>query len=468
MDSETGPEVTEASPSGEPDAGGTPFAPVDPAPPFPSAPASQPDPGQTFQGQQYPGQPYPGQPYPGQPYPGQPYPAPPYPGQPYPAQSWPGYGQGPAGPYGYAPYGYGVPHAPAGTNGMAVAALVLGICGFFFITPIVGLVLGLVALSAVRRSGQKGKGLAISGIVLSSLWIALFAGLITVAAVTAPDPVHRDAAGNVVKKGSVPVFSLRPKDCFTVPAGMIGSTESHLKDFTVVPCSTPHDSETVGSFTATESSFPGIDALRAEGRSQCFTVLTAYLTDVGSLPNGSIVQFVYPNEQAWAASKHRVVCFIQFPAANVTKLLYHDAASYTPDQRRFLDAERPLINELAHLSATRQSEDLPALRERANAIATATRNDIAALTSASWPADVQPNVDVLVSERRAAGELWTKAASAPDVETFSEEAEQAVDAVDPADIGTVRSALALPVTSGVSSPSGSFDSSDPSGSSLAA
>lgn len=456
MESETGPEVTEPSRSTEPDAGGTPFAPVDPTPPFPSAPASQPDAGHPFQGQpypgqQYPGQQYPGQPYPGQPYPGQPYPGQPYPGQPYPAQPWPGYGQGPAGPYGYAPYGYGVPQAPAGTNGMAIAALVLGICGFFFITPIVGLVLGLIALSAVRRSGQKGKGLAISGIVLSSLWIALFAGLFTLAAVTAPEPAHRDAAGNVVKKGSVPVFSLRPKDCFTAPAGAIGSTQIHTKDFTVVPCSTPHDSEAVGSFTAAESSFPGVDALRAEGRTQCFKVLTGYLTDVGSLPHGSIVQFVYPNEQAWGASEHRVMCFIQFSAADMTRLLYHDSSSYTPDQRRFLDAGRPLLNALAQLSATRQSEDLPALRQRASEIAAATRSEISALTAAPWPDDVQPNVDVLVAERRTAAKLWTQAADAPDVDSFSDQAEQADDAVDPADIEAVRTALALPSASSGSS-----------------
>ena len=67
---------------------------------------------------------------------------------------------------------------------MAIAALVLGICGFFFITPIIGLVLGLVSLSTIKKSGQRGKGLAVSGVVLSSLWIALFAVLITVSSPT--------------------------------------------------------------------------------------------------------------------------------------------------------------------------------------------------------------------------------------------------------------------------------------------
>jgi hypothetical protein len=118
---------------------------------------------------------------------------------------------------------------------MAIAALVLGICGFFVVTPIVGLALGIVALTTVRKSGQRGKGLAISGIVLSSLWIVLFGTVIVVAAANVPSPVQRNAAGDVVKPGSVPIFGLHPQDCFTVPAGLIGSTDSHVRTLSVVP-----------------------------------------------------------------------------------------------------------------------------------------------------------------------------------------------------------------------------------------
>lgn len=78
----------------------------------------------------------------------------------------------PGGQYGY-PVGYGmVPKQ--GTNGMAIASLVLGICGLFCVTPLVGLPLGLAALSKIKQTGQSGRGLAIAGIVLSSVWIALF------------------------------------------------------------------------------------------------------------------------------------------------------------------------------------------------------------------------------------------------------------------------------------------------------
>jgi hypothetical protein len=94
-----------------------------------------------------------------------------YPGGQYGAYSPYGGGQYAAGPYGYGMPNYGT---PPGTNGMAIASLVLGICGFFCVTPFVGLGLGIAALSRTSKTGQAGRGLAIAGIILSSLWIALF------------------------------------------------------------------------------------------------------------------------------------------------------------------------------------------------------------------------------------------------------------------------------------------------------
>lgn len=146
----------------------------------PNEPISQP-------GQQPPvAPPYPGvQQYPtGPQYPGaQQYPAAPqYPGaQPYPyAPQYPNAAQHPNGAqypgpqfgqYGY-PYGYYAPQQP-GTNGMAIASLILGICGFLCVSPLVGLGLGIVALSRIKKTGQSGRGMAIAGIILSSVWIAL-------------------------------------------------------------------------------------------------------------------------------------------------------------------------------------------------------------------------------------------------------------------------------------------------------
>jgi hypothetical protein len=93
-----------------------------------------------------------------------------------------GYGPPPGGhdPYGGYGYGYGAP-PPRGNNGMAIAALVMGIAGLFVcgITSIVGAVLGHISLNQIKRSGEEGRGMAIAGLVLSYFGIACWLLVLT-------------------------------------------------------------------------------------------------------------------------------------------------------------------------------------------------------------------------------------------------------------------------------------------------
>jgi uncharacterized membrane protein len=67
------------------------------------------------------------------------------------------------------------PLPPAKISGLAIASLVLAVCGLFTcgLTAIVGLILGIIALCAIGKKAQqlKGKGLAIAGIVTSAVTI---------------------------------------------------------------------------------------------------------------------------------------------------------------------------------------------------------------------------------------------------------------------------------------------------------
>jgi hypothetical protein len=84
----------------------------------------------------------------------------------------PGYEQPPQQPYGYPqqqgyPQQYAAPMA-TGTNGLAIASL---ICAFFI--PIVGVILGHIALNQIKQTGQEGRGLAIAGLAIGYSLIAL-------------------------------------------------------------------------------------------------------------------------------------------------------------------------------------------------------------------------------------------------------------------------------------------------------
>lgn len=83
----------------------------------------------------------------------------------------PGYGQVPG--YGQPGWGQFGPVQPVGANGMAIASLICGICGFLCGTGILGVVFGFVGLSQMKRTGQRGRGMAIAGIICGAVWILL-------------------------------------------------------------------------------------------------------------------------------------------------------------------------------------------------------------------------------------------------------------------------------------------------------
>jgi hypothetical protein len=72
-------------------------------------------------------------------------------------------------------------------NSMAVAAMVLG-CGEFFtmgLTAIPAVICGHIARGQIKRTGEDGSGMAVTGLVLGYLAIGLFALLVTIAAIAA-------------------------------------------------------------------------------------------------------------------------------------------------------------------------------------------------------------------------------------------------------------------------------------------
>ncbi|MEF2976881.1 DUF4190 domain-containing protein [Subtercola sp. YIM 133946] len=78
-----------------------------------------------------------------------------------------------------APYGAASGPVAPRTNVLAIVSLVVSIVGF----TIIGIVLGFVALSQIKRTGESGRGLALAGIVIG--FIELIIGIILVIVVIA-------------------------------------------------------------------------------------------------------------------------------------------------------------------------------------------------------------------------------------------------------------------------------------------
>ena len=150
---------------------------VSPPPPVAAHPAAAPPP-------YAPGSPPAGYATPGYP-PASPGIAPP-PGQGYGAPVAPGAAPGPyaappgyASPAGYAPaYGY-AGYAPAPrTNGLAVTAMVSSLVGVALswtavlaLGVVVGVITGHIALRQIARTGERGRGMALAGVIIG--WISI-------------------------------------------------------------------------------------------------------------------------------------------------------------------------------------------------------------------------------------------------------------------------------------------------------
>lgn len=71
--------------------------------------------------------------------------------------------------------------APARTNGLAIASLACGLAQFAFgpLATIPAIVLGHMARSQIKRTGEQGAGLAVAGLVLG--WGAVILGIVLIA-----------------------------------------------------------------------------------------------------------------------------------------------------------------------------------------------------------------------------------------------------------------------------------------------
>ena len=228
-----------------------------------------------------PGPPHPYQPPPPPggyrpPYPG-PY-AGPYPPGPYP----PSYPPGP-----YPPPGYAQPPQAQTTSGFAIAALVFGAFGGILL----GVIFGVIALGKTKPGGQRGRGLAIGGLVLSGVWAL---GIAVAIAVVALSPTHTVSARDI-KVG----------DCFAeLPRG------NRISSVDTTSCDRPHAAEVAGIVTIPDGPFPGESGFGAYGK-DCKDSLASYSPTAVFEPDIDLA-IMPPTRESWHRGDRAMVCVATF------------------------------------------------------------------------------------------------------------------------------------------------------------
>lgn len=236
-----------------------------------------------------------------------------------PAPPTPGVGApGPVPPAGAAAYPGAAPipsqvNYADRTNVVAIFAIVLG-----FVVPIAGIIAGAVGLAQVKRTGEKGRGLAITGIVVgSALTVLSVVAVIAFFVFAVVGSAMDDAAGpggDVLDPNDgagSQVLSLQVGQCLDdVSSGLI--TDDNLVD-----CDLPHTYEVFGDIALPDGAFPGEDQIDTTAQQSCDAAFTSY---VGIPYDQSTLDYNYvgPSTDTWAVGDRQIACLLTDPAGQTT------------------------------------------------------------------------------------------------------------------------------------------------------
>ncbi|MFA1543269.1 DUF4190 domain-containing protein [Actinomadura monticuli] len=232
---------------------------------------------------------------------------------------------GPQGPYPPAPPpappgpGYGSPHGGGKTNGLAIAAFVTGLLGCF---GVVGIILGAISLGQIGRTGDRGRGFAVAGIILSCLWIA--AGItIGVIAANSDSSGGSGAAPSATrtKPKEVDAQKMKVGDCIndnTTASAPSTAEPVEVESVKIVPCTSPHDGEVMAVFRLSGLTMPPESQLRQRASDGC-KIRTRSRISRDPAANSLANSYYYPTDESWRSGDRSVTC-VAVAANEGTKL----------------------------------------------------------------------------------------------------------------------------------------------------
>ncbi|WP_067884582.1 septum formation family protein [Actinomadura chibensis] len=226
--------------------------------------------------------------------------------------------------------GWVAPHGPLPaaprrrTNPFAIVAL---LCGLF------GLVLfaigfAVAAFVQTGRRGERGRGLAVAGLVAAAAWVAVIAAVLVATSLLTAD---RDESGHVTGKDKLLPGMLHVGDCFTGLEGV-----SSRSPVTAMPCSRPHEGEAVAELRLPRDPWPG-DREVLERASDACHYKTAQLMK-SRYAEHLEAYAIPPNKPGWDAGDRRTLCILRY--IGPAKLTVPLAETLDPSKRLWRELRR--------------------------------------------------------------------------------------------------------------------------------
>ncbi|MFF3212010.1 DUF4190 domain-containing protein [Streptomyces sp. NPDC002886] len=342
-----------------------------------------------------------------------------------------------------APPPQGYAYGPPPLNGFALASLLVGLLCF----PPLGIVFGIVALVQIGKKGERGKVLAVLGLVVS----VLMSGVLVLGAERAADTFfararamgaaepYEDVEGRPADLGELAVGS-----CFNVPGGDLLDENPFVYR---IACSRVHDAEVTLARELGGTRFPGEEELKESSAEDCWRAQDAYAMDTWALPPYAEMFYFAPSRERWEGGDRLLVCVIGTAEQEQRGSLRKDAGVLAPDQVAFLRAMNAADLALGHAPDAEVDEALEEYRawarEMDGVLAAESRmldGATAARPQVAGPAGVQ-------RERvEAARQEWRRAAEAKTGDGFTKAWDRALAELPVAPEKALRGAYGLSTT----------------------
>ncbi|MEU7600003.1 DUF4190 domain-containing protein [Streptomyces sp. NPDC041003] len=245
-----------------------------------------------------------------------------------PGHSWPPPSPPPAwGP----PPGYGLQQPPP-LNGFALASFLSGLLCF---APL-GIAFGIAALVQISKNRERGKVLAIAGLVLS---VVMTGGLFFAAdRISSAVGDRFDGLSEYTEVEGVltDIDELRAGDCFNVEDGEL--LDEHPLMYKI-DCGEKHHGEvTAAKRLDGVVDTPDSDAARRASEDACWQAQDEYAMDTWALPEHAEMFYYAPSRQSWGQGDRLLLCVIGTTSTELRGSLRQDTAMLKPEQVAFLRA----------------------------------------------------------------------------------------------------------------------------------
>lgn len=334
-------------------------------------------------------------------------------------------------------WGSPVTPLPPALNGFAVASLPVGL----LCLPPLGLVFAVVALVRISRRGDRGRALAVVGLVVS---LAMSAALVYATGRYADPFLQRlgsAPAGRHVEGQLTDLDQLQSGDCFNVPGGDLLAERTHVY---ATKCADAHHAEVTFVEIMDDGVFPGAERLNREATDTCWKWQDEFAMDSWALPDHADMYYFAPSPDAWHVGDRRLVCVIGTPGEGHRGTLRNDEGNLRPDQVTFLramnGADRAVGREPEADVDGAPAEHRTWAREVEVALGAEARMLEAASTASAQTA---APAAARLKEVEAAREEWRRAGQASTPDRFEQARERALGAVSVATQKALRGAYGL-------------------------